>query len=214
MRQARHLPQRWYWSIVVQVRDVIRQFTQGTPNSNTNPKATVFGIPKKPVLESAELITSRLTGAGSLPASRLRRSMGQRARNRNPRLHFPPVRVVAHGKHAGQTQKLVLTLRKAKNESDVGYIFEVDLEYPSDLHDKHSEFPLASENKPPPNCKEPRLLTTLDPKTKSVLHYSNLKLYLKLVLVLKKIHRVLKFFQSPWLKNDIDYNTKLRELNL
>ncbi|GFW02227.1 RNA-directed DNA polymerase from mobile element jockey [Trichonephila clavipes] len=89
MRQARHLPQRWYWSIVVQVRDVIRQFTQGTPNCNTNPNATVFGIPKEPVLESAELITSRLTGAGSLPASRLRRSMGQRARNKNPRLHFP-----------------------------------------------------------------------------------------------------------------------------
>ncbi|GFT35592.1 hypothetical protein TNCV_4870781 [Trichonephila clavipes] len=66
MRQARHLPQRWYWDIVVQVRDVIRQFTQGTPNCNTNPKATVFGIPKEPVLESAELITSRLTGAGSL----------------------------------------------------------------------------------------------------------------------------------------------------
>ncbi|GFW94797.1 uncharacterized protein TNCV_4248371 [Trichonephila clavipes] len=44
----------------------IRQFTQGTPNCNTNPKATVFGIPKEPVLESAELITSRLTGAGSL----------------------------------------------------------------------------------------------------------------------------------------------------
>ncbi|GFT90237.1 hypothetical protein TNCV_701611 [Trichonephila clavipes] len=65
MRQARHLPQRWYWDIVVQVRDVIRQFTQGT-NCNTNPKATVFGIPKEPVLESAELITSRLTGAGSL----------------------------------------------------------------------------------------------------------------------------------------------------
>ncbi|GFX07157.1 retrovirus-related Pol polyprotein from transposon opus [Trichonephila clavipes] len=66
MRQARHLPQRWYWSIVVQVRDLIRQFTQGTPNCNTNPKATVFGIPKEPVLETAELITSRLTAAGSL----------------------------------------------------------------------------------------------------------------------------------------------------
>ncbi|GFU57791.1 c2H2-type domain-containing protein [Trichonephila clavipes] len=65
-------------------------------------------------------------------------------------------------------------------ESDVGYILEVDLEYPSDLHDKHSDFPLAPENKPPPNCKEPRLLTTLEPKTKYVLHYSNLKLYLKL----------------------------------
>ncbi|GFX81677.1 hypothetical protein TNCV_4645151 [Trichonephila clavipes] len=66
MRQARHLPQRWHWSIVLQVRDVIRQFTQGTPNCNTNPKATVFGIPKEPVLESSELITSQLTGAGSL----------------------------------------------------------------------------------------------------------------------------------------------------
>ncbi|GFX10879.1 hypothetical protein TNCV_3196401 [Trichonephila clavipes] len=40
--------------------------TCGTPNCNTNPKATVVGIPKEPVLESAELITSRLTGAGSL----------------------------------------------------------------------------------------------------------------------------------------------------
>ncbi|GFU56798.1 uncharacterized protein NPIL_686831, partial [Nephila pilipes] len=96
------------------------------------------------------------------------------------------------------------------DESDVGYILEVDLDYPPDLHDKHSDFPLAPENKPPPNCKEPRLLTTLEPKTKYVLHYSNLKLYLKLGLILKKIHHVLKFFQSPWLKNYIDYNTKLR----
>ncbi|GFT61208.1 uncharacterized protein TNCV_599731 [Trichonephila clavipes] len=87
------------------------------------------------------------------------------------------------------------------DESDVGYILEVDLEYPSDLHFKHSDFPLAPENKPPPNCKETRLLTTLEPKTKYVLHYSNLKLYLKLELVLKKIQCVLKFFQSPWLKD-------------
>ncbi|GFV24408.1 hypothetical protein TNCV_1595991, partial [Trichonephila clavipes] len=44
----------------------IRQFTQGTPNCNTNPKATVFGIPKNPYWNPQELITSRLTGAGSL----------------------------------------------------------------------------------------------------------------------------------------------------
>ncbi|GFW85221.1 uncharacterized protein TNCV_3249611 [Trichonephila clavipes] len=75
------------------------------------------------------------------------------------------------------TEQDILNL---SDESDVGYILEVDLEYPSDLHDKHLDFPLAPENKPPPNCKEPRLLTTLEPKTKYVLHYSNLKLYLKL----------------------------------
>ncbi|GFT29398.1 hypothetical protein TNCV_757521 [Trichonephila clavipes] len=63
---AGHLTCVRHGTYLIQVRDVIRQFTQGTLNCNTNPKATVFGIPKEPVLESAELITSRLTGAGSL----------------------------------------------------------------------------------------------------------------------------------------------------
>ncbi|GFX25487.1 uncharacterized protein TNCV_1407531 [Trichonephila clavipes] len=62
------------------------------------------------------------------------------------------------------------------DESDAGYILEVDLEYPSDLHDKHSDFPLAPENKPTPNYKMPSLLKTLEPKPKYVIHYSNLKL--------------------------------------
>ncbi|GFX31230.1 uncharacterized protein TNCV_2027311 [Trichonephila clavipes] len=75
------------------------------------------------------------------------------------------------------TEQDILNL---SDESDVGYILEVDLEYPSDLHGRHSDFPLAPENKPPPNYKESRLLTTLEPKTKYLLHYSNLKLYLKL----------------------------------
>ncbi|GFV96771.1 hypothetical protein TNCV_3388641 [Trichonephila clavipes] len=46
------------------------------------------------------------------------------------------------------TEQDILNL---SDESDVGYILEVDLEYRSDLHDKHSDFPLAPENKPPPN---------------------------------------------------------------
>ncbi|GFY14648.1 hypothetical protein TNCV_4828511 [Trichonephila clavipes] len=49
------------------------------------------------------------------------------------------------------TEQDILNL---SDESDVGYILEVDLEYPSDLHDKHSDFPLAPENKPPPNSVE------------------------------------------------------------
>ncbi|GFY43965.1 uncharacterized protein TNIN_420461 [Trichonephila inaurata madagascariensis] len=85
------------------------------------------------------------------------------------------------------TEQDILNL---SDESDVGYILEVNLEYPSDLHDKHSDFPLAPENKPPRNCKEPRLLSTLEPKTKYVLHYSNLKLYLKLGSKFHSIHSI------------------------
>ncbi|GFT73810.1 hypothetical protein TNCV_1328041 [Trichonephila clavipes] len=117
MRQARHLPQRWYWSIVLQVRDVIRQFTQGTPNCNTNPKRNRLWYSKRTRIGIRRTNHQPIDRSGLTPASRLRRSMGQRARNRNPRLHFPPVRVAAHGKHAGQTKKPVLTFRNLKQKN-------------------------------------------------------------------------------------------------
>ena len=47
-------------------------------------------------------------------------------------------------------------------------------------------------------------------KEKHVIHHENLKPYLRLGLKLKKIHRILEFNQSQWLKPCMEFNTQKR----
>lgn len=97
------------------------------------------------------------------------------------------------------------------DDGELGYMFEVDLDYPEGLHDSHNDFPFCAENRFVPNTKKvKKLLLTLFNKRNYVIHYRMLKLALEHGLILKKIHRTLQFQQEAWLKSYIMLNTEMR----
>ena len=117
-------------------------------------------------------------------------------------------------------------INSVSEKSLIGYILEVDLKYPDDLHVLHNDYPLAPEKLAIPYdmlsdyCKKiadeyrikvgdvMKLIPNLGNKTNYVLHYKNLQLYLSLGMKLTKIHKMLKFKQSDWMKKHINFNTE------
>lgn len=123
-----------------------------------------------------------------------------------------------------------LNINSVSDDREDGFILEVDLDYPPELHDLYNEYPLApekmkvTENMLSPYAKKlleelelkgtstEKLIPNLHPKEKYVVHYRNLKLYLSLGMRLTRIHRVMAFKQQPWLKTYIDFNTQKRKM--
>ena len=119
-------------------------------------------------------------------------------------------------------------MNSISQKSLLGYIFEVDLEYPDELHVLHNNYTLAPEKLAipydmlPGYCEKTvdeyelkvgdakKLIPNLNKKTNYVLHYRNLKLHLSLGMKLTKIHWVLKLKQSDWMKKYINLDTEKR----
>ena len=107
-----------------------------------------------------------------------------------------------------------INLDSIAENSLIGFILEVDLEYCKELHDLHSNYPLCYDVLSK-CCKDIAdwydITPSLGDKVKYVVHYENLKYYLPLRMKLIKIHRILSFKQSNWLKKYVDFNTKKRQ---
>ena len=122
-----------------------------------------------------------------------------------------------------------LDLNLVKENRSVGYILEVDLEYLSNLHDLHNDYPLApekleiSQDMLSKYCTDiadkygikiggvNKLVPIFNNKKAYVVHYRNLQLYLSLGMKLSKVHRILKFKQFDWSKKFADFNTDKRK---
>ena len=76
-----------------------------------------------------------------------------------------------------------------------GYILEVDVDYPKSLHDQHNDLPFLPERMK--IGKAEKLVPNLNNKKKKyIVHIKALDQALKHGLVLKKVHRAIKFEQS------------------
>ena len=93
--------------------------------------------------------------------------------------------------------------------SDKGYLFEVDVEHPKYLYKFHSDLRFLPERTKINNCS--KLTCDLQNKNNYILRINALKQALNNGLVLKKVRRIIQFDQEAWLKPYIEMNTKLRK---
>ena len=109
------------------------------------------------------------------------------------------------GEAHGNPNRLVEEMASKK---DLGYLLEVNMSYPKKLHNLHNDLPFMC-TKMKINGVE-KLIPNLYYKNKYIVHIRALKQALDHGLVLECIHRCIEFKQSPWMKEYIDFNTRLR----
>ena len=102
-----------------------------------------------------------------------------------------------------------ILLRVNNEENDKGYFMEVEVQYLEKSHELHNDLPFIPETLKIENVE--KFVTNLHDKAEYVIQIRNLKHALNHELVLKKVHKLIKFNQTAWLKPYIDMNTKLKQ---
>ena len=100
-------------------------------------------------------------------------------------------------------------IRDYDENSDIGYFFEVDIDYSEKCFNLHKDLPFLPERKKV--NKVEKLICSIEDKEKYVIHIRVLKQALNHGLVLRKVHGVIQFNQEDCLKPYTDLNTKLRK---
>ena len=93
-------------------------------------------------------------------------------------------------------------------DSDKGYILEVDVEYPKNLLNLHGDLPFLAERKKIKKCN--KFVCNINDEENYVAHIRPLNQAIYHGLILRKVHRVIQFNQEEQLKAYIYINTKLR----
>ena len=99
-------------------------------------------------------------------------------------------------------------ISKLSKHKSKGYLLEVDIRNPKELHDSHNYLPFMCERLKINGIE--KLTPDLYYKKKYAIHIRALEQALKHGLMLERIHRAIEFKQSAWMKEHIDFNTKLR----
>ena len=94
-------------------------------------------------------------------------------------------------------------------DSNKGYISEVDVKYFKKLHDLHSNLSFLSKRMK--INKFNKIVCNSYDKNNYVVHIRSLKQALDHGLILKKVHQVIQFNQEAWLRTYIVMNTEFRK---
>ena len=93
-------------------------------------------------------------------------------------------------------------------DSEKGYILEVDVEFSKNLLNIHSDLPLLAKRKKTKKMK--KFVCNINDKKKLRCSLESSKTSIKSWTNIKKVHRVIQINQKAWLKPYIDKNSKLR----